>query len=100
MKKLILLALAALIMVGCVEQKKEAKYVNETNVTHYRKKSTDTIFVVIDSCEYIVNKEKYAFAYTKGYYVTYTHKGNCRYCAERRKQELKELLEELKGLKE
>ena len=40
--------------------------------------------VKIDSCEYIQS----------GYRLT--HKGNCKYCTERRKQELKELIEELK----
>lgn len=95
MKKLILLTLTAL-MVGCAEQK-EAKCVNETNVIHYRKKSTNTILVVIDSCEYIVNREKYAFAYSDGYYETYTHKGNCKFCKARRIKELKELVEQLKN---
>lgn len=40
--------------------------------------------VKIDSCEYIESLYRLA------------HKGNCKYCAERRKQELKELIEELK----
>ena len=77
MKKLILLALTALIMVGCEETKKPSP-------TLYRNNKTGTITAIIDSCEYIVNKEKYAFAYTEHEYNTYTHKGNCRFCKERR----------------
>ena len=38
----------------------------------------------IDSCEYI--KHGHGLA----------HKGNCRFCAERRKQEIKELMEEIR----
>ena len=75
MKKTILLALTALMMVGCGTEQR-VKY----------KVSDDYIIVEIDSCEYVK------------YYATYgfQHKGNCRYCAERRKQELKEMIKELK----
>ena len=41
--------------------------------------------IVIDSCEYI--------CYTSaGGYSYLAHKGNCKFCAERRKEELKEML--------
>jgi hypothetical protein len=43
-----------------------------------------------------VNKEKYAFAHTDYEYITYTHKGNCRFCKERRQKELEELVIKLK----
>lgn len=33
----------------------------------------------IDSCEYIVNK-------TYGVFTVYTHKGNCKFCAERNRR--------------
>lgn len=92
MKKIILLALAALIMVGCEDVNKELTY------PKYVKKSSGVKFVVIDSCEYIINKEKYAFAYTDHVYETYTHKGNCRFCTERRKQEVEALIEQLKEI--
>lgn len=70
MKKLLLLALTAMMMVGCGHNK------------WYELQSYG--FQTIDSCEYVI-----------GYYKL-SHKGNCKYCAERRKQELKELIEELK----
>ena len=44
--------------------------------------------IIIDSCEYI-NRGVYGGA-------VLVHKGNCKFCAERRKQELKELIKELK----
>ena len=85
-KKIILLALTILVMVGCAE--------NEN-----KKESCNTMCVVIDSCEYIVNTEKYAYAYTEHNYTTYSHKGNCHFCKERDsikwekcKNELKELV--------
>ena len=70
MKKLILLAFTILMIVGC--EKKVAYTADETKV------------VIIDSCEYLK-------CYTYGFscYV-YSHKGNCRYCAQRRKAELEE----------
>ena len=40
--------------------------------------------ITVDSCEYINSNARLA------------HKGNCKYCNERRKKELKELVEEIK----
>ena len=90
MKKIILLALTALVMTGCAENKNKEEY------KLYKKKSCNAVCVVIDSCEYIVNTEKYDYAYTGGNYMTYSHKGNCRFCKERRQKELEELVIKLK----
>ena len=77
MKKIILLALSALMMVGCGNI--------ENGDTH-----------IIDSCEYIGY-----LGYGSSDIIA--HKGNCRFCEERdsikwekRKKELKELVEQLK----
>ena len=72
MKKIILLALTALMMVGC----------NPEGATRI-----DDVYysITVDSCEYIICKGK-----LRG------HKGNCRFCKERRQKELKELVEQLK----
>lgn len=72
MKKIILLALTALMMVGC------------ENAPYDTSKCIYFNTIVIDSCEYIEGYQRLA------------HKGNCKYCKERRKQELKELVEQLK----
>ena len=72
MKKLLLLALTAMMMAGC----KESGIVNPHKYN----------VVVMDSCEYITYHEA----------VGFQHKGNCKFCVERRKQELKELVERLK----
>lgn len=72
MKKITLLALIALMMVGC------GKYQGEGNFT-----LTGYSDLEIDSCQYIV-----------GYNVL-AHKGNCRFCKERRQKGLKELIEQL-----
>lgn len=76
MKKIILLSLTALMMVGC-------DYNSKRNIdTETEGQMYGTI--IIDSCEYI-----------KGY-SRLAHKGNCRFCKERRQKELEELFEQLK----
>ena len=71
-KKFILLALTAIIMVGCV---------NDGKVV-----SSNFVIVELDSCEYIKWRGHYGFQ----------HKGNCRFCKERRQKELEELIIKLK----
>lgn len=75
MRKIFLLALATLMM-GC----------DFTPTDHT---TTDGKRVVlIDSCEYI--------KWSNGFGAHYTHKGNCRFCKERRQNELEELVKNLK----
>lgn len=75
MKKIILLALTTLIMVGCGDY--QGRNQKSFAITGYSD-------VEIDSCQYII-----------GYNVL-AHKGNCRFCNERRQKELKELVEQIK----
>ena len=77
MKKIILLALATLMMVGCDEKNTQPRELGGTRI------------YIVDSCEYV----GMAIGSRSG---VLAHKGNCRFCAERRKQELKELIEQLK----
>lgn len=77
MKKTIILALTALITVGCNYKNQDGSY--DTS----RSLMMETI--VIDSCEYIMA------------YYRLAHKGNCRFCKERRQKELEELVKILKG---
>ena len=74
MKKLIFLSLTALVMVGCIEHYEETRITSDYSVR------------VIDSCEYILLNGAGIKA----------HKGNCRFCKERREKKLKELVEQLK----
>jgi uncharacterized protein YcfL len=70
MKKLIFIALTALMMVGCglsVESDTKAC------IKRYH-------VIILDSCEYYSNTMTFDL----------THKGNCRFCEERRKKESKE----------
>lgn len=78
MKKIILLALIAVIMAGCYDQTKAAKEASEN----------DFGVTTIDSCEYILR-----IGVSRGYLA---HKGNCRFCKERRQKELEELAKQLK----
>lgn len=89
MKKIILLTLTALIMVGC-----EMKQTTENIEAPYGGNLTTTAFqtILIDSCEYV----------TTGTYKL-AHKGKCRFCEkhdsikwEKRKKELEELIIKLK----
>lgn len=74
-----LIILTALIMVGC-EYKSEAKIEEAERLNGFNT-------MVIDSCEYL---------YQAGYGY-FAHKGNCRFCQERRQKELEKLITELKG---
>ena len=75
-RNLILLALTTLMVVGCREVSVEKVHVKEGER-----------IISIDSCEYI---ERHVYCGS-----VLVHKGNCRFCAERRKQELKELIEQV-----
>ena len=72
-----MLLLAALMMAGC-DQQEIANGLTEDDFGVF----------VYDSCEYIV-----AFHGYKGFLA---HKGNCRFCKERRQKELEELVIKLK----
>lgn len=91
MKKIILLALATLMMVGCDIETREHKQEHEQK--EQRVFEWNNQVVIIDSCEYISEEMR----------GLVEHKGNCRFCKvrdslkwERRKKELKELVEQLK----
>ena len=77
MKKIILLALTALMMVGCTEKSTQPIELHTLNT------------YIIDSCEYVGKSISFKSAIL-------AHKGNCKFCAERRKQELEALVEEFK----
>ena len=83
MKKIILLALTTLMMVGC-GCKTDAEIEEQNRLNGFN-------IVVIDSCEYLCKKIPAGYA---GYGFM-AHKGNCRFCKERRQKELKELVERL-----
>ena len=67
-KKIILLVFTALMMVGCDNNGKPLGYT----------------YLELDSCEYIAGLNQLA------------HKGNCRFCKERRQKELEKLVIKLK----
>jgi len=81
MKKIILLAFAALMMVGC----REVSVENSVEKVHVKEGER---IISIDSCEYIERNVYYG--------TMLVHKGNCKFCAERRKQEVEALVEQLK----
>ena len=76
-KKIILLALTALVMVGCYDWNSDYEVNTKKDGILYG-------VIMIDSCEYIRGRYRLA------------HKGNCRFCKERRQKELEELIIKLK----
>lgn len=80
MKKIILLALTALV--GCSERQPDGTYKPGSSYRTY----------IVDSCEYVGWAEM-----TQGDYLS--HKGNCRFCKERDsikwEKRKKEIIEEL-----
>ena len=105
MRKIILMALAALMMVGCDTRTEEQRYNDylqeqkevKRKIEHQNRWEGYSV-IIVDNCEYIVKtidvSPGFRSATQSGYLA---HKGNCRFCAERRKQELQELVEQLKG---
>ena len=90
MKKIFILLVFAISLIACSLESKHA-----TNVYHEAERTSDVYIVnklhlrtvVIDSCEYLIGREL-SGDYGLGYL---SHKGNCKYCAERRKQELQNI---------
>lgn len=88
MKKLLLLALTAIMMAGCdrTQRNTDGSIVLDT---YWKEHSIDNPYsVVVDSCEYICWRSRMA------------HKGNCKYCEyrdsikwEKRKREIKNILQ-------
>lgn len=72
MKKIILLVFTTLMMIGCDDKNTQPRELSGTRT------------YVIDSCEYV----GMAIGCRSG---VLAHKGNCRFCAERRKQELEKV---------
>lgn len=72
MKKVILLMLATLAIVSCEyktnAEREEAKRLCGFNI------------VIVDSCEYLIKEETSGYSY-------FAHKGNCRFCKERKDRE-------------
>jgi hypothetical protein len=78
MKKIILLALASIIMSGCLSDEKVAKIYEKDGFA----------VLTFDSCEYVLKEV--------GFRGFFAHKGNCHFCKERRQKELEELVIKLK----
>ena len=87
MKKIFILTTILFAMVSCNEPKVDTNIYHEVEITNdiYDVNGECRLrTIVIDSCEYLVG-------IVQGGYQGYgflAHKGNCKYCAERRKREL------------
>jgi len=73
MKKILIFILGVILMCGCAER---GHSYDDKMPFPYR-------VIVIDSCEYIKGIDEI------------THKGNCKYCAARRKAEMEEVMNNL-----
>ena len=86
MKKFLVLLSFFFVIVSCSKQPDTRVY-HETEITSdvYVVNGLHLKTVVIDSCEYLIGSRQYGIYQGYGYL---SHKGNCKYCAERRKREL------------
>lgn len=84
MKKIILLALIALMVVGCKEENLKETVRHATESFKNESILRHGMVVDIDSCQYIVCDAYAGWAYV--------HHNNCRFCKERMKKELEELV--------
>ena len=76
-KKIILLALTVLMVVGCDVKQPDGTYKPCSYRTY-----------IIDSCEYV--------GYAAGSQADFlAHKGNCKFCEARRKEEIRKLIDEM-----
>ena len=80
MKKLILLFALVFVMCWCVQKEEDGSLKLNTGLLN------ESHVVIIDSCEYI--------SYNGGYGLA--HKGNCKFCAERKMKEQEELIRKIK----
>lgn len=86
--KNILLALATLMMVGCDQQEAKSKQ---------ERVGCDYSIIIVDSCEYIEKTDEFLIGANMGTKAGYVaHKGNCRFCAQRRKKEMEALVKQIK----
>lgn len=79
MKKVLFILIVSILFTSCEFPE---------TVQHDIKSIENSYIVIIDSCEYI-REHTY-------YNDIYIHKGNCKYCEQRRKQELETIIKELK----
>lgn len=89
MKKIFILISILFAMVSCNEQPDTNIYheVERTNDVYRVYNDVNVRVVIIDSCEYLIGSKSMSY---QGFgYLS--HKGNCKYCAERRKRELQNL---------
>ena len=94
MKKLILLLALAFVMCGCLTD--TIKTDTEQSRPNDENRTISPKIVVIDSCEYIVCYSVGGTQFITLHEPVYIHKGNCKFCAERRKKELEGLISKIK----
>ena len=87
LKKLSLLALAVVLLAGC-STSSETNHLQKEEDADIKERWHGFHVEIIDSCEYILRYTERTNNH-QGFGQSFmAHKGNCKYCAERRKQEL------------
>lgn len=83
------------MIVGCRQQ--EVKSKQEQVGCKQEQVGCDYSIIIVDSCEYIEKTDNFANGASWGTKAGYVaHKGNCRFCTERRKQEMLALVGQIK----
>lgn len=93
MKKLLVIFVLGLLITSCDQTNVDEISVKRTNELGYDLAGPEETIkydvIIIDSCEYLIYKNS-------NDYKIIVHKGNCKFCTERRKKEIKECLNEIK----
>lgn len=92
MKKLILMVLTSILVIGCIPKPSYGGAQEILKEKELEEKWYGFRILVIDSCEYLYRYKERINLY-QGFGQSFmAHKGNCKFCSQRKKQELKELL--------
>lgn len=96
MKKVILIVVSIFCFLSCDNRTEEQRWKDYQAKQEKAKKDSiaEAKFhgfrvIVIDSCEYLIKEKNYEYGYRGFGYGFMSHKGNCKFCEKRRKQENK-----------
>lgn len=93
MKKLFLSVIIAASLFSCATDNRSPEQVraNEENFERWHGFKVK----VVDSCEYIIRADRNSSGHAGWGFGFMAHKGNCRFCTERRKKEVTEIIDSL-----
>lgn len=89
MKNLLILIITIFALCSCIENNTQTRRSNQECSKVTSNFGNTYNIVEIDSCEYLVKHSNTHFGHDV---ISITHKGNCKYCRERNRQIIKDIL--------